>query len=36
MNEENRPLITDESVEFEKQQIEFQEIKEIMDHFRGI
>ena len=33
---ENRQLVTNEPVEFEKQPVEVQDCKEITDHFRGI
>ena len=33
---ENRQLVTDEPVEFEKQLVEVQDCKRITDHFRGI
>ena len=33
---ENRQLITDEPVEFEKQPVEVQDCMNITDHFRGI
>ena len=36
MNGENRPLITDEPVEFEKLPVEVQDFRKIADHFRGI
>jgi hypothetical protein len=32
----NRPLVTDELVEFEKELIEIQDFRKIIDHFRGI
>ena len=34
--EENRPLVTGEPAEFEKQPAEDQAFEKIMDHFRGI
>ena len=33
---ENRQLITEELVEFEKQLVEVQDYRKINDHFRGI
>ena len=33
---ENRGLVTDEPVEFEKQPVEVQDHRKITDHFRGI
>ena len=36
MNRENRPLVTDEPIEFENQPIEVQDFKKITHHFRGI
>ena len=36
MIRENRELVTDEPVEFEKLQVEVQDRREITDHFRGI
>ena len=33
---ENRQLVTDEPVEFEKQPVEVQDFRRITDHFRGI
>ena len=33
---ENQQLVTDELVEFEKQLVEVQNFKRIIDHFRGI
>jgi hypothetical protein len=33
---ENRPLVTNELVEFEKQPVEVQDFREFTDHFRGI
>ena len=33
---ENRQLVTDEPVEFEKEPVEVQDFKRITDHFRGI
>jgi hypothetical protein len=33
---ENRPLVTNEPVEFEKQPVEVQDFREFTDHFRGI
>ena len=36
MNAENRPLVTDEPVEFEKYPVEVQDFREITHHLRGI
>ena len=36
MFRENRQLVTDEPVEFEKQPVEGQDCRKITDHFRGI
>ena len=36
MIEENRQLVTDEPVEFEKQLVEVQDCMKLTDHFRGI
>jgi hypothetical protein len=36
MNGENQPLVTNEPVEFEKEPIEFQDLRKITHHFRGI
>jgi hypothetical protein len=36
INRENRPLVTDEPVEFEKDSVEVQDFRKIADHFRGI
>ena len=36
MNGENRLLVTDEPVEFEKQPVEVQDFRKITDHLRGI
>ena len=33
---ENRQLVTDEPVEFEKQLVKVQDFRNITDHFRGI
>ena len=33
---ENRQLVTDEPVEFEKQPVEVQDCRKFTDHFRGI
>jgi hypothetical protein len=35
MNAENRPLVTDAVVEFEKEMVEVQELREITDHSGG-
>ena len=36
MIRENRQLVTNEPVEFEKQPVEVQDFRRITDHFRGI
>ena len=36
MNGENRPLITDEPIEFEKQLVEVQDFRKMTHHFRRI
>ena len=36
MNRENRPLVTDELVEFEKQPVEVQQFRKTIDRFGGI
>ena len=36
MTGENRQLVTDEPVEFEKKPVEVQDCRKITDHFRGI
>ena len=36
MDRENRPLVTNELVEFEKLQVEVLEFKILTHHFRGI
>ena len=36
MIEENRQLVTDELVEFEKEPVEVEDSRKITDHFRGI
>jgi hypothetical protein len=36
MIRENRQLVTDELVEFEKSPVEIQDFRRITDHFRGI
>ena len=36
MNGENRLLVTNEPVEFEKEPVEVKNSKKITDHFRGI
>jgi hypothetical protein len=33
---ENRPLVIDKPVEFEKKPVEVQDCRRITDHFRGI
>jgi hypothetical protein len=36
MTVENRPLVTNEHVEFEKQLVQIQDFKKITDLFRGL
>ena len=36
MNGENRLLVTDESVEFDKKPVEVETFRRFTDHFRGI
>ena len=36
MSRENRQLVADELVEFEKQPVEVEDFRKFTDHFRGI
>ena len=36
MIRENRQIVTNEPVEFEEHPVEFQDVRKITDHFRGI